>query len=57
MAIVEFVSTDRASLLPILSDNTIVSFEKGLHAPLEILTAVQVFKKAFTLDHFGMAAR
>jgi hypothetical protein len=57
MAIVEFVSTDRASLMPILSDKSIQSFEKGVVAPSAILQVVQGFKKNFTLDHFGMAAR
>jgi hypothetical protein len=57
MAIVEFVSTDRASLMPILSDKSIQSFEKGVVAPAAILTVIQGFKKNFTLDHFGMAAR
>jgi hypothetical protein len=57
MAIVEFVSTDRASLMPILSDKSIQSFEKGVASPTAILTVIEGFKKNFTLDHFGMAAR
>ena len=57
MAIVEFVSTDRASLLPILSDQTIVAFEKGVHTPAAILAALAIYKKTFTLNGFGMAAQ
>ncbi len=57
MAIVEFVSTDRVSLLPILSDSTIVAFEKGVHTPAAILAALILYKKTFTLNGFGMAAQ
>ena len=52
MAVVEFVSADRASLTPILSDKTVVSFEEGQHVSTEIETAVQKIRKDFTLAKF-----
>ena len=41
----------------LLPAKTFQSFEKGAVAPAAILQVVQGFKKNFTLDHFGMAAR
>ena len=57
MAIVEYVAVDRASLLPILNDKTVLSFEKGKHTRSEIETALKRFRKDFVLEHLGVAAR
>ena len=55
--LMSWTAVDRASLLPILSDQTIVAFEKGVHTPAAILAALAIYKKTFTLNGFGMAAQ
>ena len=50
--IVEFVARKRSALLPILSDTTITSFEKGVQSGPAIETALQKLKKGFSLVQF-----
>jgi hypothetical protein len=51
-AIVEFVARTRKALLPILSDTTITTYEKGTLAGTAIESALQSFKKGFSLVQF-----
>ena len=51
-AIVEFVARTRSALLPILSDTTITSYEKGSQSATAIETALQSLKKGFSLVQF-----
>jgi hypothetical protein len=51
-AIVEFVAQTRTPLLPILSDTTITSYEKGSQSSSAIETALQARKKSFSLVQF-----
>jgi hypothetical protein len=51
-AIVEFVARKRSALLPILSDTTITSYEKGSQSATAIETALQARKKGFSLVQF-----
>lgn len=51
-AIVEFVARTRQALLPILSDTTITTYEKGTQTGAAIETALQSVKKGFSLVQF-----
>jgi len=51
-AIVEFVARTRKALLPILSDTTIKTYEKGSESGTAIETALQALKKGFSLAAF-----
>jgi hypothetical protein len=52
-AIVEFVARSRAAFSPILADSSIQTFEKGVVNNSAIEAAMQKYRKAFTLEHFG----
>jgi len=51
-AIVEFIARTRAALLPILSNTSITSYEKGAHSVPAIETALRSLKKDFSLVQF-----
>ena len=53
-AIVEFVSRNRAALLPILNDKTIKTFEESRQTKATIEAAVKPFRKDFDLSKFRM---
>jgi hypothetical protein len=52
-AIVEFVARSRAAFQPIFADSTIPTFEKGQVSKSVIETALQKYRKGFSLDTFG----
>ena len=51
-AIVEFVARTRKALLPILSDTTTTTYEKGSQSGSAIEGALQAVKKGFSLVQF-----
>lgn len=51
-AIVEFVARDRKALAAILADTSIPTFEKGVASAGAIESALQKYKKGFTLAQF-----
>jgi hypothetical protein len=57
VALVEYVAVNRAALLPILNDKTIISFEKGKHTRAEMETACKKFRKDFVLENLGVPVR
>ena len=54
LAVVEFVARNRAAFQAILSDKTIVVFEKGVAARANIEAAVKQHRKDFNMDKFGL---
>ena len=54
LAIVEFVSRNRAALLPMLNDKTIKSFEETRQSKANIEAAIKPFRKDFDLSKFRM---
>ncbi len=53
-AIVEFVAFNRSAFTPIFNDSTVQTFEKGQVTKTAIETAIQKYRKSFSLDQFGM---
>ena len=53
-AVTEFVARNRTALLPILNDKSVTSFEKGRAAKSSIESAMQQYRKDFSLDKYGM---
>jgi hypothetical protein len=49
-AIVEFVAADRNALQQLMSDKSLVIFEKGKHSQAEIEKEMQKYRKKFKLD-------
>jgi len=56
-AIVELVALQRATLVPILADHSILVFEKGVAKNSDIESAIQPFRKGFSLLSFGVAVQ
>ena len=53
-AIAEFVAQDRVAFQPLFNDKSIRVFEKGRSSKPQIETALQQYRKDFTLDKYGM---
>jgi hypothetical protein len=47
---VEFVAADRNALQQLMSDKSLVIFEKGKHSQAEIEKEMQKYRKKFKLD-------
>ena len=56
-AIVELVAVQRAALVQILADHSIVAFEKGVTPNASIVAAIKPFRKDFSLQNFGVVVR
>jgi hypothetical protein len=51
-ALIEIVARDRSTLLPILNDKSIQSFEKGAAQPVDIESAFRVYSPSFRFSQF-----
>ncbi len=52
---VEFVARDCAAFQAILNHNMVTYFEKGKNKPADIESALQLFRKDFALQKYGLA--
>jgi len=52
-AIVEFVARNRSAFTAIFNDSSVQTFEKGQVTKTAIETAIQKYRKNFSLDQFG----
>jgi hypothetical protein len=53
-AVVEFVARNRAALQAILTDTTATAFERGRAPKSTVETAIQQYRKDYTMDRFGV---
>ena len=58
-AIIELVGVNRAALADVLSDHSagVLVFEKSAVGRQAIESAIQPFRKGFSLSHFGVAVQ
>jgi len=56
-AIVEFVAADMNALTPILNDNSLRVFQRGVHSRAVIEQEIKLVRKDFDMTQFGMVVR